>query len=212
VSQPSPRRAPLLLKQVFAQIDARTTVVCLDAAGQIVPVDDDFETLNGRFYSPPFHIHCRDTVVPWLPGMVSEQRAAANRELKKRPLKQRRKGPNGYEGRLPPPPDPGPRPQFVHPDDPRVPAPPLGRRDRLLVLEEKARKTELAPEERTEAAALLETRVRSLFGFEPFRSMSAEELQTVLDILLRPGVYLFAHLPEWLRRAVLRAEKAAGLV
>lgn len=119
MSTPSPSRPPLLLKQLHAVIDKRTTMVCLDAAGQIQPVDEPFETLMGKRDMPPFHLHCRDVVVPWLPGFVSEQRKEANAEIKRRPLKQRRKGPDGYAGRLPPLPDEGPQLPFLHPDDPR---------------------------------------------------------------------------------------------
>lgn len=83
-------------------VDKVTTIVCLDAAGQIQPVDEPFETLAGEFDQPPFHIHCRTGVVPWLPGFVSDQRQLANAELLRRPLKQRRKGPDGVGARIPP--------------------------------------------------------------------------------------------------------------
>lgn len=106
--------ADLLFKQLFAVIDHVTTVVCLHAAGQIRGIDEAFETLNGNYMEPPFHIRCRSKVTPWMPGFVNEQRKASNAELLLRPLAQRRIGPNGELGvRLPPPPR-----VFVMPDFP----------------------------------------------------------------------------------------------
>lgn len=100
----------LILKQVVATIDKRTTMTCLDAAGQIQPVDHDFDTLSGGFDAPPFHVHCRSLSVPWMSGFVNDQRSSANAEIKTRPAAQRRKGPDGYEGPLPPPPPVAPTP------------------------------------------------------------------------------------------------------
>ena len=80
----------ILMKQVVAVIDDRTSVVCLHAAGQIQPVGETFKTLNGEYLSPPFHVHCRSKVVPWMPGFVNAQRKLANDELRKRPPSQRR--------------------------------------------------------------------------------------------------------------------------
>lgn len=100
-----PASGDLILKQVVAVIDKRTTVVCLHAAGQIQPVTDPFQTLAGYFMTPPFHVHCRSHSVPWMPGFVNTLRKDANAELLTRPLKQRRIGPNGeIGGRVPPPP------------------------------------------------------------------------------------------------------------
>jgi hypothetical protein len=97
----------MILKQLVAVIDRRTTVVCLHAAGQIQPVDEPFETLAGDYDAPPFHMHCRSIVVPWMAGMVSGIRKEANDELLRRPLKQRRIGPGGQiGGYIPPPPTP----------------------------------------------------------------------------------------------------------
>lgn len=48
-----------------------------------------FETINGVFEAPPFHIHCRSIVVPWMPGMINDERAIANAELQRRPKKDR---------------------------------------------------------------------------------------------------------------------------
>lgn len=94
--------ADLLLKQVVAVIDNRTTTVCLHAAGQIRPLNQPFDTLLGEQDEPPFHVHCRSMVIPWMAGFVSDIRAASNTELLKRPLKQRRIGPGGETGPLPP--------------------------------------------------------------------------------------------------------------
>lgn len=94
---------PRMLKQLAATIDDVTTIVCLDAAGQIREVDEPFDTLNGAFQHPPLHIHCRSIVVPWLPGFINTQRGPANRELARRPAKQRRKGPEGSTASNPPP-------------------------------------------------------------------------------------------------------------
>ena len=90
--------AGILMKQVIAHIDARTTVVCLHAAGVVVPVDEPFETLAGEFMEPPFHIHCRSIVSPWMPGMDTQMHNLAMAELQKRPLAERRLGPNGEVG------------------------------------------------------------------------------------------------------------------
>lgn len=92
----------LLLKQVVAVIDGRTTPVCLHAAGQIQPLDKPFETLLGPQDETPFHVHCRSMVIPWMSGFVSDIRSAANAELLKRPMRQRRIGPGGETGPLPP--------------------------------------------------------------------------------------------------------------
>lgn len=79
----------LLMKQLLAVIDDRTTVICLATAGQIRPVDKPFDTPAGAIDLPPFHIHCRSLSVPWIEGLVSEQRRLANEELVKRPDVQR---------------------------------------------------------------------------------------------------------------------------
>lgn len=98
--------AELLFKQVRAVIDKRTTVVCLHAAGLIMPLDEPFETLAGDFMDPPFHLHCRSLSGPWLMGMSNDIRREANAELAKRPIKQRRIGPDGeIGGSVPPPAD-----------------------------------------------------------------------------------------------------------
>jgi hypothetical protein len=47
-----PGTGDLLLKQLVAVIDGRTTVICLHAAGQIQPVEHPFETLAGEFGGP----------------------------------------------------------------------------------------------------------------------------------------------------------------
>lgn len=95
---------PLVFKQARAIIDKRTTVVCLDIHGAMVPVDEPFETMAGDFQRPPFHVHCRTLVGPRMPGFLSDARAEANAELQNRPKKERRKGP-GWEigGQIPGP-------------------------------------------------------------------------------------------------------------
>lgn len=108
------------MQQLEAVIDERTTMVCLRASGQIVPVGEPFDTLMGDLMAPPFHVHCRSVVVPWMPGFVSDTRAAANAEIARRPPKEKRFGPDGYGGRLPPPPS---GPTSAPPSTPR---PPLG--------------------------------------------------------------------------------------
>lgn len=95
--------ADLLMKQARAIVDERTTVICLDIHGVIMPVDKPFETLAGDFMSPPFHVHCRTLVGPYMTGFVREARLAANAELVKRPKAQRRKGPGGPAGDIPGP-------------------------------------------------------------------------------------------------------------
>lgn len=110
---------PLLMKQAVAVIDKRTTMVCLRVAGQVRPVDEPFDTLMGDIMEPPFHVHCRTLVAPWMPGMTSDIRKDANAEIALRPPKEKRFGPGGYGGSLPPrgpsqgpitptPPPPGP--------------------------------------------------------------------------------------------------------
>jgi hypothetical protein len=92
-----------MLKQWAAVIDDVTTIICLDAAGQIREPDEPFDTLNGQFMHPPAHIHCRAIIVPWMAGFVNKQRRPANEELARRPRKQRRKGPGGSTASNPPP-------------------------------------------------------------------------------------------------------------
>lgn len=108
---------PVIYKQVLATIDSRTTVVCLHAAGQIQPLDQPFDTLNGPVDRPPFHWGCRSLIIPWLPGMVQPYRDEANRELLSRPLRERRLGPDGEIGGevpgLPPPLREEPLPSFL---------------------------------------------------------------------------------------------------
>jgi hypothetical protein len=92
----------LVLKQLVAVVDSRTTMICLACNGQIKAVSEPFDTLNGPIDEPPFHVHCRSMSVPWMRGMVSGLRAEANAEILRRPLAQRRFGPGGYQGKLPP--------------------------------------------------------------------------------------------------------------
>lgn len=95
---------PVLKKQLHAVVDTRTTMVCLDAAGQIRELDEPFDTLAGLFPAPPFHLWCRTVVLPYAVGIIGAQRAAANTEIRNRPAAEKRKGPDGFEGPVPPPP------------------------------------------------------------------------------------------------------------
>jgi hypothetical protein len=97
-------RVPLLRKQLITTVDTATTMVCLECAGQVRDLDEPFTTLAGDFAAPPFHRWCRTVVRPALPGMVDDQRAVANTEIGRRPVKERRKGPGGVGARIPPPP------------------------------------------------------------------------------------------------------------
>jgi hypothetical protein len=95
---------PLLRKQIIATVDDVTTMVCLDAAGQIRPIDQPFHTIAGEFQHPPFHIWCRSVVIPYLEGFITGHRQQANAEISRRPLEHRRKGPTGIGAPIPPPP------------------------------------------------------------------------------------------------------------
>lgn len=97
-------RVPLLRKQLIAVVDPATTMICLDCAGQIRGLSEDFHTLAGDFSHPPFHRWCRSVVIPYVTGITTEHRAEANVEINRRPLKERRKGPGGVGARIPPPP------------------------------------------------------------------------------------------------------------
>jgi hypothetical protein len=79
----------LIYKQAVAVIDERTTIVCLNVAGQIRKVGQPFDTLNGALDAPPFHYGCRAIVEIYLPGTVNVQRELANAELKQRPVTKR---------------------------------------------------------------------------------------------------------------------------
>lgn len=98
-----PTDAPEIKKQLIAVIDSRTTVICLHAAGQIRKITEPFQTLNGDFDNPPFHVHCRSLVMPWLPGFVNDIRKEANAEVMRRPLKQRRMADGRVPNRIPGP-------------------------------------------------------------------------------------------------------------
>ena len=78
-----------VLKQVRAVIDGRTSMVCLDVAGQTRRVGEPFDTLLGPQQAPPFHIWCRSIVVPWVRGMDTQE-AEAEREARTRPPSARR--------------------------------------------------------------------------------------------------------------------------
>ena len=133
--------SPLLMMQVVATIDHRTTTICLHANGMMIQPGGLFETLAGSFPYPPFHIHCRSIVRPWQPGFASDARREANEELLRRPMKDRRIGPNGPEIKLPPAADGNPP---VQPSQAAVDAARQARidakKERLKVLVEEARK------------------------------------------------------------------------
>lgn len=93
--------AEFILKQAVAVIDKRTTLICLDVAGQIRAIREPFVTIAGDFDSSPFHVHCRTIIAPYMAGFVNSQRAEANAELQRRPLKQRDK--RKYGNRVPGP-------------------------------------------------------------------------------------------------------------
>jgi len=108
---------PLLRKQLIAVVDGATTMICLDCAGQVRDLGDKFHTLVGDFQQPPFHRWCRSVVVPYLPGGVDDQREVANAEIRRRPLKERRKGPGGVGARRVPPPHAATFERRITPDD-----------------------------------------------------------------------------------------------
>jgi hypothetical protein len=124
---------PLLQKQLLAVVDSATTMICLQADGQIRDVGEPFTTLAGPYMLPPFHIHCRSIAVPYVQGVIRRLRKDANAEIRRRPLKEKRRGPTGFEGRLPPRP-PVDAPPQVAPDLVRPAPATTGRRsrDRLL--------------------------------------------------------------------------------
>ncbi len=59
----------MIFKQWVSVIDERTTDNCLDADGQVQPVDRPFDCLYGSFDEPPAHSGCRAQVVEWLEDM-----------------------------------------------------------------------------------------------------------------------------------------------
>lgn len=79
----------LVMKQVIAVVDDRTTVICLDAAGQIQLDSKPYDTINGQFDEPPFHVSCRSISAPAMRGFVNDARDEANAELLRRPEKHR---------------------------------------------------------------------------------------------------------------------------
>jgi hypothetical protein len=97
-----------VFKQLEAVIDGRTTVICLHAAGQVRSVGEPYDTLAGQFDEPPFHVHCRSVSVPYLPGMTAATRDAANRELLRRPARQRAVADGRAPTRIPRPAVPAP--------------------------------------------------------------------------------------------------------
>lgn len=81
----------VIKKVLVAVIDARTTSICLAVAGQVRPLDADFQTPNGPMPYPPFHYHCRSIAAPFLAGTVVGQVADASGELFRRAQETRAK-------------------------------------------------------------------------------------------------------------------------
>lgn len=102
-------------------IDGRTTLTCLQAAGQIQPVEQPFTTRMGALMRPPAHIHCRSIAVPyWLDGKADPVSPAAKREIRRRSAKRKAR-----ERKNPPPPpieglDRGQARVFLAPQGPKV--------------------------------------------------------------------------------------------
>lgn len=195
------RQGPLLLKQAHAVVDERTTMVCLDVAGQIQPVDAPFETLAGEYMTPPFHIHCRTAMIPWLPGFVSEERRKANEEIRKRPAKEKRKGPGGFEGPVPPPPPARAETVTPAPDGPPGPG-------EVEALQLQLRTGTVFGErglaaQRKKRLSLARRIARVLLLMNPTREM----LALIREALASGRWVTFDDLPEWLRRRILAAER-----
>lgn len=74
----------VVFKQLIAVIDERTTVLCLTCAGQVRPLSEAFDTIDGPKDGPPFHWHCRSFVVPWIEGAGDDQGPEAKAELRSR--------------------------------------------------------------------------------------------------------------------------------
>jgi hypothetical protein len=71
-------------KELVAQVDHRTTLICLAANGQVRKVDELFDTLNGAFDGPPFHYLCRSSVQFLVPGITTADTEASRTELRRR--------------------------------------------------------------------------------------------------------------------------------
>lgn len=76
-------------RQLVALVDNRTTPCCLAANGQVVEVDEPFRTILGDKWVPPFHVHCRSIVVPWVRGMGAGTAADSRAELRHRTPRER---------------------------------------------------------------------------------------------------------------------------
>ena len=74
----------IVLMQVhadFSDPDRPPCVTCLHAASQTQPVGTPFFTDSGNYYLPPFHVHCRCTLKPFMVGFSTEQQRLAKRIL-----------------------------------------------------------------------------------------------------------------------------------
>lgn len=70
----------LVLMQVhadFSDPERPPCISCLRAAAQVQPVGTPFFTDSGEYLIPPFHIHCRCTLKPFLVGFSTEQQSLA---------------------------------------------------------------------------------------------------------------------------------------
>ena len=53
---------PKVVREWISTLDNRTTLICLDAHGQVVEEDELFVLINGAFRQPPAHYSCRAIV------------------------------------------------------------------------------------------------------------------------------------------------------
>jgi hypothetical protein len=196
------------MKQLHVVIDNRTSMVCLDVVGQIKHIDEPFQTLLGEFDTPPFHIHCRTAVAVWLPGFRVDARRQANLEIQRRTAKQRDRD----AARRIPRPDEGPRLSARHllADGRILPLPGDTAVDQAMrAVRKMAADARQTPGPQAASRAELLDRLAAVLLFEPFVSLLLEELNRILEIVAAPRVWLLSHLPRWLRRMVLRAERNA---
>jgi hypothetical protein len=77
-----PSRVPQ--KVLYALLDDNTTIVCMDANGQVRDLYQDFDTLNGTFPYPPFHYSCRTLVDFTGPGIEPPDTLRSQRMLRER--------------------------------------------------------------------------------------------------------------------------------
>lgn len=90
---PSDKSLQLQIHADFSDPDRPPCVTCLRAVGQTRPVGIPFNTDSGKYLSPPFHIHCRCIVMPYVPGFEEKVRNLARRLLLSLPLSKLRPPP-----------------------------------------------------------------------------------------------------------------------